>query len=305
MATLAEGVARLIEKQVSSQHARHVDDVTISPRPPGVQLRAKRGPVAEAAAASPAPPVRTLDLSELRGESKEAVDVLLRQETSRTAFRSMYRQRVSTFQQTLEALEEDVARELEAMPRPEVVVGVRGRENTQIVITRAGLAEPEAGAGPAALAFGSAALQPPSPFGLGGPPSPSGPAARSSASASASASSGPLTKAVLRDGLVWAAGRALAELGVHPEQPFSAGLAVQVLSHPQLRPLVLVALPDGIQRARESDVAQRARGAAGDGGGTPEGESGAASPATRTLTRKSRPRKKAPLVRVVVKRPRA
>jgi hypothetical protein len=271
--TLAEGLARLIEKQISARHARQVDDVTISPRPPGVMLRERRG-VAGARAAETVPPPRVVEAAALRGEAKEAVDRLLRQETNRTAFRTMYRQRVATFQQALGDLEADVARELEAMPRPEVVVGVRGRQDTQIVISRTPAAGQQEQGGEAAEASSPAA------------PAAAGPAALPG-----------MNKAVLREGLVWAAGRALAELGVNPEQPFGAGLAMQVMSHPQLRPLVLVALPEGVRQAKTAEAAARA---------APDAEGGAPSalPA-RTLTRRSRPRKKLPLIRVTVKRPRA
>lgn len=263
--TLAEGVARLIEKQIASQHARRVDDIAISPKPPGSGRGA--APVGS----------RVIEAGALRGEAKEAIDRLLRQETNRTAFRTMYRQRVATFQHSLESLEADVARELEAMPRPEVVVGVRGREDTQIVIARAA---------PAAAAEGAGGEQ-------------AGDAAAAAGNAaSARGPSRTTNKAVLREGLVWASGRALAELGLDPEQPFAAGLAMQILGHPQMRPLVLVALPDGIQRARQAEAAMRDLAATG------------ATPADlarppRTLTRRSRPRKKAPLVTVSVKRPRS
>ncbi len=200
--TLAEGVARLIEKQIASQHARRVDDIAISPKPPGSGRGA--APVGS----------RVIEAGALRGEAKEAIDRLLRQETNRTAFRTMYRQRVATFQHSLESLEADVARELEAMPRPEVVVGVRGREDTQIVIARAA---------PAAAAEGAGGEQ-------------AGDAAAAAGNAaSARGPSRTTNKAVLREGLVWASGRALAELGLDPEQPFAAGLAMQILGHPQMR----------------------------------------------------------------------
>lgn len=274
--TLAEGLARLIEKQISARHARQVDDVTISPRPPGVTLRARRGVAGARAAEVSGPPPRVVEAAALRGEAKEAVDRLLRQETNRTAFRTMYRQRVATFQQTLGDLEADVARELEAMPRPEVVVGVRGRQDTQIVIARTPAAGQQEEGGEAAEASSHAAPAGAAPAALPG-----------------------MNKAVLREGLVWAAGRALAELGVNPEQPFGAGLAMQVMSHPQLRPLVLVALPEGVRQAKTAEAAARA---------APDAEGGAPSASAlpaRTLTRRSRPRKKLPLVKVTVKRPRA
>lgn len=256
MATLAEGVARLMEKQIAALHSRQVDDVTISVRPPGLRLRGGGGAAAAAAAGGSA---RVIQLEELPGEQREAVDVLLRQETNRAAFQKMYRQRVSGFRQAMQAMEEDVARELETMPRPEVVVGVRNRADTQIVIARAAQHEPAADAATAA---------------------PTPPA--------------PRTKGSLRDGLVWASGRALAELGVNPDQPFNAGLAVQALSHPQLRPLVLVALPEGLAQAaaRETEAREHV------------GEEGAADPSPaplRKLTRNSRPRRREPLVKVSVK----
>jgi hypothetical protein len=268
--TLAEGVARLIEKQIAVQHARRVDDVTISPRPPG---QGGRGRSAGLGAGS----AQVVDARALQGEAKEAIDRLLRQETNRTAFRTLYRQRVATFQQSLDALESDVARELEAMPRPEVVVGVRGREDTQIVISRAAPPEAEEAGGAAAAAPGPG---------------------QTAASAGPSRTT---NKAVLREGLVWASGQALAELGLDPEQPFQAGLAMQILSHPQMRPLVLVALPDGVQRARQAEAALRGVGA--DDAGEAPGPAVPRPP--RTLTRRSRPRKKVPLVKVTVKRPRA
>jgi len=255
MATLAEGVARLIEKHIASQHSKTIDDVAISTKAiPGMVVPASRLPDSE----------------------REAIDMLLRRETNRAAFRKLYRQRVSAFRESLASMEEDVARELEALPQPEVVVGVRGRTDTQIVISRADdpadAAAPEAGA--------EAGVRRPK---------------------------APRTKSCLRDGMVWAAEQALTELGVRPDQPFSAPLAVQITNHPQLRPLILLALPEGMSRAAAREKELRGRNSH-ERGQSSEAGAGAAedvAASVRRLTRDSRPRKKAALVKVSVKQKRS
>jgi hypothetical protein len=254
MASLAEGVARLLEKQVAARYVRETDDVRVSTKPPGTMLRKRARPT------SPQPPPRVMEISALDNDRREAIDVLLRQETNRTAFRKMYTQRIDQFKTTLREMEPSVAAELGALRRPEVVVGVRGREGTQIII-RAQQDEPPS----------------------------HGPVAAAGESTTAPA---PATKGAMRDGLRWASAMALSDLGVNPEQPFSTGLAAQIVGHPQLRPLVLMHLPAGLSRAAEDERHARA--------GATE-----APRTVRTLTRNSRPRKAPPLVRVTIKKPRA
>jgi hypothetical protein len=246
--TIAEGIARLFEKHIASQHAAQTQDIAILTKP------------------ADQPTDLVVSAERLPGPHKDAIDQLLRRETNRAAFRNIYRHRVAAFRQTLAAMEEDVATELAAMPQPEVVIGVRGRSDTRIVISR----------GPGAAADGQQ---------------------QEESAETTRPRAAPKTKSSLRDGVIWAAQQALAELGVDPEQPYSATLATQLALHPQLRSLVLLALPEGMKHAAEKEL--RMRTAVGEAAAA-----GAGDGAARRLTRNSRPRKKAPLIKVAVKQKR-
>lgn len=215
--SMAEGVARILEKFVEAAYARQVDDVRLT------TSRVASGPQAPAAA-SPVP------LSSIPQEDRAVVERLLRQEVSRTAFRKVYRDRMRQSQERLAALEAGVESELARMQRPQVTIGVRGREDTQITIASKEAARAAAAGPAAASAAASAVAAPPAP---------------------------PVTKTVLRRALVQATQRAMDQLGLDGEQAYRAAFAVHAAGHPQLRALVIAALPEVIERERNAAEERR------------------------------------------------
>jgi hypothetical protein len=267
-ATLAQGVARMLEKFVEETYARDVDEVRLTTARPE------------------ATHIVTTDA--LPSEDKAVVERLLRQQVSRTAFRSLYRQRVRGFQERLIELEPRVADELARVPQQQVTIGVRGRQNMQITI-------------------GSKQQQQQQ--------QPSASAAQASAPARLAARAPPLTKGVLRQAVADATQKAMMQLGVDAHQPFRAALAAQAAGHPQLRALVVAALPETIQAARHAAESKRTKPAAADGdrsrtrpaelsdghAATAPAAAAAAAASTTALGRKSAPRLPASALVVKIK----
>lgn len=263
-ATLSQGVARMLEKFVESAYSRQVDEVRLTTtRPAGEGTE------------------RIVAADALPAQEKAVVDRLLRQEVSRTAFRQLYRQRVRGFQEKLRALEPRVAEELSRAPQQQVTIGVRGRQDMQITI-------------------GRKAPQPPPPGQQQQQQQPRQAEGAGEAAAPLAARTPPLTKGILRQAVADATLKAMTQLGVDAHQPFRAALAAQAAAHPQLRALVVSALPDAIEAARHAAESKRRRI-------SPAGEDPSTAAATTTATtapalgRKSAPRLPASALLVKIK----
>lgn len=274
MPSLAEGVARMLEKFVEAAYAREVDEMKLT-------------------TAAPPPTERVVTMSPaLPQEDRAVVERLFRQEVSRVAFRKVYRERLQQSRETLARLEPRVAEDLARMGQPQVTIGVRGRQGVQITI---GSKEGIAGAGARGQegreqhqrqqqAPGREQAEPPVVPLL-------------------SARAPPVTKGVMRAALIQATSVGMQQLGVDAAQPFRASLAAQAASHPQLRALVVAALPEAIEASRHAAEGRRRRGgheAAGAGAAATTTPPPPTTPATM-LGRVSAPRRPASALVVKIK----
>jgi hypothetical protein len=169
----------------------------------------------------PSLPAAPPALADLPPEISDALRTAVQRETNRAALRSVYRQRMATFKENLGRLDPDVAAALRDMHRTELTVTAPGVQIT--LKARQGGEAAEAGGGAGASQGDAAAA--------------AAPLARS--------------KPQLRQGMVYAAASAIADLGVDPAQAYDEHLAARLLSHPQLRPLILVKLPEAMAQAAE------------------------------------------------------
>lgn len=174
----------------------------------------------------PSLPAAPPALADLPPEISDTLRTAVQRETNRAALRSVYRQRMGTFKENLARLDPDVAAALRDMDRTELTVTAPGVQIT-LKAKPGGEAAGAAGAGE-----GKAPAETPSQE-----PATAAPLARS--------------KPQLRQGMVYAAASAIADLGVDPDQPYDEHLAARLLSHPQLRPLILVKLPEAMTQAAE------------------------------------------------------
>lgn len=154
-------------------------------------------------------------LRELPAEVADALRTTVQRETNRAALRTVYNQRMATFRENLARLDPDVSAALRQLGRAELTVTA---PNVQVTLKDKGAAAPAA---PAAHGPGEAAA----------------PLARS--------------KPQLRQGMIHAAAGAIADLGIDPGQDYAEHLAMRLLSHPQLRPLILVKLPEAMAQAAQ------------------------------------------------------
>jgi hypothetical protein len=258
-ASLAQGVARMLEKFVEATYAREVDEVKVTTaRPEG--------------AADAVVPAEALPQ-----EHRAVVERLLRQDVSRTAFRRVYRQRVRSFQERLLQLEPRVAEELARSPQRQFSGSAKAMQIT--------IGTKEAAPAPLPNAATATAAEPAAPLAPRAPP---------------------LTKGILRQAVVDATHRAMVQLGVDAAQPFRPALAAQAAAHPQLRALVVAALPETIDAARQAAERKRRRPGEEQAAGREAGSGAAtataapASPAS-ALGRKAAPRLPASALVVKIK----
>lgn len=214
--TLAEGVARVVEKHICTTFSRRKDDIAVVPLH------------------HPSLPEDPPALSAMPPEVAESLRTAVQRETNRAALRTVYKQRMAAFKETLAELDPKVSDALRAMNRAELTITA---PNVQITLKQKAAAVQEAGGGAGAEAGGEDDRN-----------------ASSSSSSSAAAAAAPIarSKPQLRQGMVYATASAIADLGVDPAAEYDPHLAERVLSHPQLRPLILVKLPEAMdQSARE------------------------------------------------------
>lgn len=174
------------------------------------------------------------ELSELPAEISEALSTAVQRETNRSALRSVYTRRMATFRENLSRLDPDVTAALRQMKRAELTITA---PNVQVTLRdKQAVAASEGGGG-----GGSE----------GGSRSEGGTGAEAAAPLARS-------KPQLRQGIVYAAAGAIADLGIDPGQEYAEHLAMRLVAHPQLRPLILVKLPEAMaQAAQEHEEAIR------------------------------------------------
>jgi hypothetical protein len=220
--TLAEGVARVVEKHISTTFSRRKDDIAVVPLH------------------HPSLPEDPPALSAMPPEVAESLRTAVQRETNRAALRTVYKQRMAAFKETLAELDPKVSDALRAMNRAELTITA---PNVQITLKQKAAAQ-EGGGGAGAEGGGEEV----------GAPSGAKELDRNASSSSSSAAAAPIarSKPQLRQGMVYATASAIADLGVDPAAEYDPHLAERVLSHPQLRPLILVKLPEAMdQSARE------------------------------------------------------
>lgn len=210
--SIAEGLVELIYKYVADAHKRVVDDVVVSVKPP------EGCPVVDAA--------------ELSGEQRELVAALVRQDTSRTAFKRTYKEKMDSFKASAQELQQRVDVYMAEAGKQELVIGLKGQDQLQIKIKRRDQEPPvQAGAGGAGAGAGAGAAE-----SLPPPPT-------------------------QKELLCQAVEATLRTLRVDPKQPYDPISAVQLLAHPQTRPLINRAMHDKQQElagsARTTSVSSR------------------------------------------------
>jgi hypothetical protein len=161
-----------------------------------------------------------VDASELSGENREAVAALVRQDTNRTAFRRSYKERVDAYKASAQELQQRVEAYMVEAGKQELVIGLRGQDDLQIKIKRSSMSTAAAAPAPEATR-----------------PVP------------------PTQKQLLRE----AVETTLRTLRVDPRQRYDPMSAVQILAHPQARPLINRAMHEAETAAHAGTAAPTTR----------------------------------------------